>query len=37
MIWFRFISFYSISNINGYFMLNPLYTYIYILNIYDLV
>ena len=35
MIWFALVEFYGISTIVGYFMPNPLYTYI--LNIYDLV
>ena len=37
MIWFGLVWFYSISTIVGYLIPNPLYTYIYILNIYDLV
>ena len=34
-IWFGLVGFYGISNIVGYLMPNPLYTYI--LYIYDLV
>ena len=35
--WFGLVGFYGISTIVGYLMLSPLYIYIYILNIYDLV
>ena len=36
VIGFSLVWFYGITNIGGYLMPDPIYTYIYILNIYDL-